>query len=112
MIFLKAMRIDQNKLKAKWALGIYEETEGFPSREDMLFMLVSSLQEQDKLDQEFSIHDIWPHMRIASNRGIDIPNFLESISDANDGHHFIKRQKQLKKNWTYRLVTHPWIASE
>ena len=57
------MRIDRKKLKLKWALDLYQELEGFPTREDCLYLLVKTLEENEMLDKEFNIHNVWGGMK-------------------------------------------------
>ena len=106
------MRIDRKKLKLKWALDLYQELEGFPTREDCLYLLVKTLEENEMLDKEFNIHNVWGGMKSLHHNGVNIQNFLESISDAEGGHHFIKRTTREKRTWSDVLVEHPWMENQ
>ena len=54
-----------HRLPVKYALGVYKEMPGFPTHEDLAFMLISNLEGKNKLEQPFVPSEVWPYMKDA-----------------------------------------------
>lgn len=93
------MRIDKNLLPAKYALEVYKMVDGYPSTIDLLYEIVSVLQERDKLEQPFVALDIMKEVTSRINND-DLEVTLKAL---------------VSENWLslddgkYKLTKHPWL---
>jgi hypothetical protein len=92
------MRIDRNKLPAKYALEVYKMVDGFPSTIDLLYEIVSILQERNKLEQPFVAKELLKEVPTRID-GEDLENSLVRLAE--DG--WLERIDN-----SYQLVNHPW----
>lgn len=72
--------------------------DGFPSTIDILYELVSVLEDRGKLEQPFSHKEIWKEVTIRLE-GEDLEHSLQKMTEEG----WLKRIDN-----TYLLVDHPW----
>ena len=91
-------RINRSKLPTKYALEVYKMVDGYPSTIDLLYEIVTVLEDRDKLDQAFQPKDI---LKEVSTRfeGEDLEQSLPKL--VNEGWLTIE-------NDNYTLAKHPW----
>jgi hypothetical protein len=96
--------IDYKKLKAKYALEIYQLSKTYPNTEDVLYEIVKVLQDRSLLDKEFKPEDI--HRAVKTRCGDE--QLVDTIKNlAQEG--FFSWEK--KGRFTYfLLLTHPWVS--
>jgi hypothetical protein len=92
------MRIDRNKLQAKYALEVYKMVDGFPSTIDILYEVVSVLQDRNKLDQHFVSKELLKEVP-SRIEGEDLEHTLSRLAE--DG--WLERIDN-----SYVLIDHPW----
>jgi hypothetical protein len=93
------MRIDRNKLQAKYALEVYKMVDGYPSTIDLLYEIVTVLSEREKLTEPFIAKDI---LREVTTRLGE-----EDLADS-----LPKLQKEGWLEFTegaYQVAKHPWM---
>ena len=87
-------RISKKKIKIKNLIGIVDN----PTHEDLLFEIVSFLEKENRLEDEFIKHevDLKTRCRIEEDLELDLKKLQEMG--------FIEH-----KGWTkYKLIKHPW----
>lgn len=92
------MRIDRNKLPAKYALEVYKMVDGFPSTIDLLYEIVNILQERNKLDQSFVAKELLKEVPTRLD-GEDLEQSLARLAEEG----WLERIDN-----SYQLVNHPW----
>lgn len=86
--------IQKQKIKIKNLIGIVDN----PTHEDLLFEIVSFLEKEDRLEDEFNKEEVSLKTRCRIEEDLDAD--LRKLQD--DG--WIEH-----KGWTkYKLVKHPW----
>jgi len=92
------MKINRSKLPAKYALEVYKMVDGYPSTIDLLYEIVTVLEDRDKMDQVFQPKDI---LKEVSTRfeGEDLEQSLPKL---------VKEGWLTFNNDNYTLVKHPW----
>lgn len=86
--------IRKEKIKIKNLIGIVDN----PSHEDLLFEIVSFLEKENRLDDEFNKEEVSLKSRCRIEEDLD--GDLKVLQDAGWIEH---------KGWTkYQLVKHPW----
>jgi len=92
------VKINRSKLPAKYALEVYKMVDGYPSTIDLLYEIVSVLEDRDKLTQAFQPKDI-----------------LKEVSTRLDGEDLAQSlPKLVSEGWltidndNYSLIKHPW----
>ena len=86
--------IQRKKIKIKNLIGIVDN----PTHEDLLFEIVSFLEKEDRLDDEFNKEEVnlKSRCRIEENLDLDLRKLMEGG--------WIEH-----KGWTkYKLLKHPW----
>ena len=73
------MKIDRKKLPVKYALEIYTEVPGFPTREDLEYLLITSLEERDLLESEFTAEHVWESYKYCLGTIKELRDFLDSL---------------------------------
>jgi hypothetical protein len=96
------MRIDQNKLPAKYALEVYKMVDGFPSTIDILYEIVTILQARDRLTQPFQAKDLLKEVTTRI-QGEDLQDTLPKL--ASEG--WLRQDGE-----TYYLDSHPWMETK
>ena len=87
-------KIAKNKAKIKNLIGIIEE----PTKEDLLFEIVSFLEKEDRLDDEFTKFEVTLKTRCRLTENVE--DDLKILISAG----FIEH-----KGWTkYRVLDHLW----
>lgn len=91
-------RINRSKLPTKYALEVYKMVDGYPSTIDLLYEIVTVLEDREKLDQAFQSKDI---LKEVSTRfeGEDLEHSLPKL--VNEGWLTVE-------NGNYTLTKHPW----
>jgi hypothetical protein len=86
--------INKKKIKIKNLLGMVDE----PTLEDLLFEIVSFLEKEARLEEEFTKHEISLKTRCRISEDLD-KDLLELREKGWIEH----------KGWTkYKLIKHPW----
>jgi len=86
--------IDKQKIKIKNLIGIIDR----PAIDDLLFEIVSFLEKENRLEDEFIKHEI--NLKTRSRINEDIDSDLKELIDSGHIEH---------KGWTkYKLLKHPW----
>ena len=91
-------RINRSKIPTKYALEVYKMVDGYPSTIDLLYEIVTVLEDRDKLDQAFQSKDI---LKEVSTRfeGEDLEQSLPKL---------VKEGWLTANNDNYTLAKHPW----
>lgn len=92
------MRINKNNLPVKYALEVYKMVEGYPSTIDLLYEIVSILQDRDKLMEPFTSLSM---MKEVPTR-IDGKDLEESLKD------MVAEGYLSSTEGGYQLLKHPW----
>ena len=100
------MRINRNKLPVKYALEIYQELPGYPSTQDLEYILMTTLEEKELLEKDFTAERVWPIMK--QHLGIiqDARDFLEELADESDSRDVKITKTSLN---SYRVTSHSWL---
>jgi hypothetical protein len=86
--------IQKKKIKIKNLIGIVDN----PSPEDLLFEIVSFLEKEDRLDDEFIKHEV--NLKTRCRIEEDLDKDLKKLLDLGYIEHL---------GWTkYKLLKHPW----
>lgn len=93
------MRINKNALPAKYALEVYKMVDGYPSTIDLLYEIVSILQERDRFEQPFAALDIMKEVTSRINNE-DLEVTLKTM--VSEGWLSTEDNK-------YKLAKHPWL---
>jgi len=94
------MRIDRNKLQAKYSLEVYKMVDGYPSTIDLLYEITTILQERDKLTDAFAAKDLLKEVSTRLNVGEDLEISL---------HTMVKEGWLKEENGQFFLLKHPWF---
>jgi hypothetical protein len=97
-----SLKIDRNRLPAKYALEVYKMVDGYPSTIDLLYELVIILEERKALEEKFTAKSM---MREVSVRVND--KDLEESMDDMVAEGWLKRVED-----GYQLVKHPWETND
>ena len=91
-------RINRSKLPTKYALEVYKMVDGYPSTIDLLYEIVTVLEDRDKLTQAFQSKDI---LKEVSTRfeGEDLEQSLPKL---------VTEGWLTVENDNYTLAKHPW----
>lgn len=93
------MRIDKNRLTAKYALEIYKMVDGYPSTIDLLYEIVTVLSERKKLEDFFVSTDI---LKEVTTR-LEEKSLEENLP-------MLQKEGWLEfADGAYRVIKHPWI---
>lgn len=100
------MKINRNKLPVKYALEIYQELTGYPSPQDLEYILLTTLEEKELLEKDFTAERVWPTMKHHLGIIQDARDFLEEL--AYDGN---SRDVKITKSSanSYRVTSHSWM---
>ena len=100
------MKINKRKLPVKYALQIYQELTGYPSPQDLEYILITTLEEKDLLGKDFTAEKVWPTMKHHLGIIQDARDFLEEL--AYDGN---SRDVKITKSSgnSYRVTSHSWM---
>ena len=86
--------INKRKIKIKNLLGMVNE----PTLEDLLFEIVSFLEKETRLDDDFTKHEV--NLKSRCRISEDLDKDLKSLQEQGWIEH---------KGWTkYHLLKHPW----
>ena len=88
------MKIQRNKVKIKNLLGVVEN----PIEEDLLFEIVSFLEKENRLDDDFGKTEISLKTRLRLSETIED----DLIKLINKG--YLKKEGKIK----YKVINHPW----
>ena len=100
------MKINRRKLPVKYALEIYQELPGYPSPQDLEYILITTLQEKELLEKDFTAEKLWPTFKHHLGIIQDARDFLEELSfDSNS------RDVKITKSSgnSYRVTSHSWM---
>lgn len=101
------MRINQNKLEIKYALELYKELPGFPTQNDILYVLVTCLEEKDLLDKEFTADLVWSSLRMFDSNLKIIRTYLDDLATGENPP--ITKVKDDRRGGSFVLNHHPWL---
>ena len=96
--------IDQRKLKSKYALEIYQSSEFYPQREDILYEIVKVLQDSSRLDTPVKAEDIY---KAVKTRVKD--ESLQESMEFMEGKGIFSSEVKGKYKY-FLLLTHPWVS--
>jgi hypothetical protein len=96
--------IDQNKLKAKHVLEIYQSAPTYPQREDILYEIVKVLQDSSRLDISVRPEDIYKAVKTRYQEET-LQQSMEYLTE----HGFFSSEKKGKYTY-FLLLTHPWVS--
>ena len=86
--------IQKKKIKIKNLIGIVDN----PTHEDLLFEIVSFLEKENRLDEEFIKHEVNLKTRCRIEESLE--DDLKKLQEAGYLEH---------KGWTkFKLIKHPW----
>jgi hypothetical protein len=86
--------ITKEKAKIKNLISIIDE----PTKEDLLFEIVSFLEKENRLDEEFTKFEVT--LKTRSRLSSNIEDDLKMLIESGYVHH---------RGWTkYRVINHPW----
>jgi hypothetical protein len=109
------IKTDRALLPVKYALGVYKEMNGFPTHEDLTFMLIINLEEEGRIEQPFTAGDVWPFMKDGLGTIKDLQGFLDYVSNPVDcPSNFIETARTVlgkKVETQYRITKNPWSRS-
>lgn len=94
------MKIDKNKLQAKYSLEVYKMVDGYPSTIDLLYEITTILQDRNKLNDSFAAADLLKEVSTRLNVGEDLEISLRTM---------VKEEWLKENNGQFTLVNHPWI---
>jgi len=103
------LKINRRKLPVKYALEIYQDLKGYPSHQDLEYILVSALIDQNT--QEFTPESIWKRMKVALGTINDLRGFLEYLAqpdDLTDKQIFNVEIERGLNSYSYKLISHKW----
>jgi len=103
------MKINRNKLPMKYSLEIYQEIPGYPSHQDLEYILVSTLQETDMLGKDFTAEQVWYGMKHAVGVLPDLIGFLDYSFDTTNKHDTGTLIGAKTSANSYRLDGHQWM---
>jgi len=96
------LKINRNKLPAKYALEVYKMVDGYPSTIDILYELVTVLEERGTLEESFVGRSVMKEV-VTREAGLDLEDSLVKLSKegwlSRDGEH-------------YKLIKHPWSETK
>lgn len=95
------LKINKTQLPAKYALGVYKMVDGYPSTIDILYEVVTILEDRNLLENSFTSMSL---MKEVSARidGNDLEHSFDIL--VTDGW-------LSKKENAYTLIKHPWIET-
>jgi len=96
--------IDQNKLKAKHVLEIYQSSPNYPQHEDILYEIVKVLQDSSRLDTQVRAEDIYKAVKTRFQEE-SLQQSMEFLTTKG----FFEMEKK-GKSTLFTLLTHPWIT--
>lgn len=91
-------RINRGKLPTKYALEVYKMVDGYPSTIDLLYEIVTVLEDREKLDQAFQSKDILKEVCTRFD-GEDLEQSLPKL---------VTEGWLAVDNNNYSLIKHPW----
>jgi len=103
-----AQKINHRKLPVKYALEIYQDLKGYPSHQDLEYILVSTLEDQDMLEKDFTAAPIWKRMKIVLGTIKDLRGFLDYLSEDKETADFNVDLIKSSAN-SYKLNSHRWV---
>lgn len=96
--------IDYKKLKAKYALEIYQNVPLYPNNEDVLYEIVKVLQGRSILDNEFKAENL--RWAVKTRCGdIELIDTIKTLSEQG----FFSWEKRGRYTY-FTLLTHPWVS--
>lgn len=101
------MKINRKKLPVKYALEIYQDLGGYPSHQDLEYLLVSTLEDSNLLESDFTADKIWSGLKMALGTQKDLIGFLDYLSEDKDTAEFNVNLNKTSAN-SYRLAGHNW----
>ncbi len=103
------MRMNRNKLPMKYALEIYQELPGYPSHQDLEYVLVTTLQDKDLLGKPFTAEQIWDGMKPVQGSMATLIGFLDNLCQPdNPADEFQVKGSKPSSN-SYLINMHPWM---
>jgi hypothetical protein len=105
------MIINRRKLPVKYALEVYQELPGYPSHQDLEYILVWICQEKNLLEKKFTPDNLWSGMRNHLGTLEDLRSFLDYLANPDDptvAKDFKVKIEKLAEN-SYKLITHDWV---
>lgn len=102
------MKINRRKLPIKYALEVYTQLPGYPSQNDLEFVLLQTLQDKSLLEKNFTAENVWSGMKNHIGTIDELRKLLDTIflSDNLDGTSAITGTKTSANS--YLLTTHDW----
>lgn len=101
------MKINRKRLPVKYALEIYQDLAGYPSHQDLEYLLVSTLEDTNLLESDFTADKIWSGLKMALGTQKDLTKFLDHLSEDKSIAEFNVDLKKTSAN-SYRLDGHNW----
>ena len=101
------MKINRNRLPVKYALEIYQDLDGYPSHQDLEYLLVSTLEDTNLLESDFTADKIWSGLKMTLGTQKDLIVFLDYLSEEKSIAEFNVSLKKTSAN-SYRLDGHNW----
>lgn len=101
------MKINRKKLPVKYALEIYQDLDGYPSHQDLEYLVVSTLEEAYLLTSNFTADKIWSGLKMALGTQKDLIRFLDYLSEDKDTSEFSINLIKTSAN-SYKLEAHNW----
>ncbi len=101
------MKINPLKLEVKYALELFQEIPGYPTEQDIMYLIIKSLEEKDLLEQSFTPDNLWDGLKNCLGTITEIRNYLEAIS--NNKNSYIQKLTSDKRGGTYKLLSNPWM---
>ena len=105
------MRINRRNLPVKYALEVYQELTGYPSHQDLEYVLVWICQEKNLLERNFTADNLWSGMKNHLGTLEDLRGFLDYLAnpdDLSDKKDFKVKIEKTSEN-SYKLITHDWV---
>ena len=97
-----SLNINEKELETKYYLRVYTKLEEFPTKTDYLFEIVSFLQDEGMLNDDFKASQI----KKAFSNLIQTKEINEVLDSLVDDGYFDSDNNSPKK---YKLVKHEWI---
>ena len=100
------MKINRTKLPMKYALEIYQEIPGYPSHQDLEYILVDSLHERDLLGKDFTAEQAWEGLKHAVGTMPDLKGFLDGLCAGKADNTILATKTSAN---SYQITGHQWM---
>ena len=105
---MNLMKINRRNLPVKYALEVYTQLPGYPSQNDLEFVLLQTLQDKSLLEKTFTAENVWSGMKNHIGTIDELRKLLDTIfvSDNTDGASVIYGSKTSANS--YQITSHNW----